>query len=89
MPFIFNYIRKASRLCGYNLFDYFDKMGFLRTIALAIDDYGMKYYILTKDMKEEFREDMNKLGLKTMSDSMIHKITEAKIPIFNTPQIPN
>lgn len=89
VPFIFNYIRKASRLCGYNLFDYFDKMGFLRTIALAIDDYGIKYYILTKDMKEEFREDMNKLGLKSMSDSMIHKITEAKIPTFNTPQIPN
>lgn len=89
VPFIFNYIRKASRLCGYNLFDYFDKMGFLRTIALAIDDYGIKYYVLTEDMKKEFQDDMNKLGLKTMSDNMIHEITEAKIPTFNTPQIPN
>lgn len=89
VPFVFNYIRKASRLCGYNLFDYFDRMGFLRTIALAIDDYGIKYYILTDDMKEEFRKDMNALGLKTMSDNMIHKITEANLPTFQTPEIPN
>lgn len=89
VPFIFNYIRKASRLCGYNLFDYFDKMGFLRTIAMAIDDYGIKYYILTSDMKEEFRKDMESLGLKTLTDSMIQDITEASIPTFNTPEIPN
>lgn len=89
VPFIFNYIRKASRLCGYNLFDYFDRMGFLRTIAMAIDDYGIKYYILTEEMKEEFRNDMNKLGLKPMSENMIREITEAPIPVFDTPQIPN
>lgn len=89
VPFIFNYIRKASRLCGYNLFDYFDRMGFLRTIALAIDDYGMKYYLMTSDMKEEFRKDMESLGLKPLTESKIKEITEATIPTFSTPQIPN
>lgn len=89
VPFILNYIRKASRLCGYNLFDYFDRMGFLRTIALAIDDFGIKYYILTEDMKEEFRNDMNELGLKPMSEDMIREIADAPVPIFDIPQIPN
>lgn len=89
VPFIFNYIRKASRLCGYNLFDYFDKMGFLRTIVLAIDDYGMKYYALTADMKAEFKTDMENLGLKPLTSDMIEKITHANIPTFSTPVIPN
>lgn len=89
VPFIFNYIRKASRLCGYNLFDYFDRMGFLRTVVLAIDDYGIKYYALTEDMKEEFRRDMEQLGLKPMTEALIQEITEAPIPTFPTPQIPN
>lgn len=90
VPFIFNYIRKASRLCGYNLFDYFDKMGFLRTIVLAIDDYGMKYYALTEDMKAEFKADMENLGnLKTMTEDMIEDIAHASIPTFPTPVIPN
>ncbi len=89
VPFIFNYIRKASRLCGYNLFDYFDKMGFLRTIVLAIDDYGIKYYALTDDMKAEFKADMEALGLKPLTSGMIEEITSAHIPSFETPVIPN
>lgn len=89
VPFVFNYIRKASRLCGYNLFDYFDKMGFLRTIVLAIDDYGMKYYALTDDMKAEFKKDMEALNLKPMTADMIEAIAHASIPTFTTPEIPN
>lgn len=89
VPFIFNYIRKASRLCGYNLFDYFDKMGFLRTVIMAIDDYGTKYYALTDDMKEEFRNDMDALGLKPLTPEIIENITNAGIPEFETPVIPN
>ena len=89
VPFIFNYIRKASKICGYNLFDYFDKFGFLRTIVLTIDDYGNKDYAMTKLMKDEFKQDMEALGLKPMTDEMIEKISHATIPEYDTPNIPN
>lgn len=89
VPFIFNYIRKASKLCGYNLFDYFDKFGFLRTIVMTIDDYGNKDYAMTKLMKDEFKQDMEALGLKPMTDEMIEKISHATIPEYDTPNIPN
>lgn len=89
VPFIFNYIRKASKICGYNLFDYFDKFGFLRTITITIDDYGYKDYALTKAMKDEFKADMEALGLKPISADMIEKISHASIPEFDTPNIPN
>lgn len=89
VPFIFNYIRKASQICGYNLFHYFDKMGFLRTIVMVIDDYGYKDYALTKAMRDEFEQDMLDLGLPMLDDEMIEKITHAKLPIYDMPEIPN
>ncbi len=89
VPFIFNYIRKASRLCGYNLFDYFDKFGFLRTIILTVDDYGLKDYAMMEDMKAEFKADMEALNLKTLTDDMIESISHSPIPTFPVPEIPN
>ena len=38
-PYIFNFVRKTSRLLGYNLFPYFDRWGFMRQIALRVGDY--------------------------------------------------
>lgn len=89
VPFVFNYIRKASRLCGYNLFDYFDKLGFLRTVILSIDDYGIKHFVLLPEMKEEFRKDMEALGLKSLTSDMIEKMGHSPLPVFATPDIPN
>lgn len=88
-PFVLNYIRKASRLCGYNLFDYFDKLGFLRTIILSIDDYGIKHFVLLPEMKTEFKMDMESLNLKPMSPEMIEKIGHSQLPVFERPDIPN
>lgn len=89
VPFIFNYIRKASRICGYNLFDYFDKFGFMRTAILVIDDYGIKCYAMTEDMKAEFKADMEALNLKTVDAAMMEKIAHSALPVYNTPVIPN
>lgn len=89
VPFIFNYIRKASRICGYNLFDYFDKFGFLRTIIMTIDDYGYKDYIMMEDMKAEFKADMEALNLKEVDAAMMEKIAHSELPVYETPIIPN
>ena len=84
---------KGSKTCGYNLFPYFDSWGFLRQIALTIDDYGTKYYCMTKEMYDEFKADMDKLvadgQLKAMPEGMIEAISLAEIPHFTVPDIPN
>ena len=89
VPFIFNYIRKASRISGYNLFDYFDRFGFLRTIIMTIGDYGNKDYVMMEDMKAEFKADMEALNLKTVDAAMMEKIAHSALPVYNTPVIPN
>ncbi len=102
VPYIFNYVRKASKVCGYNLYPYFEKWGFFRLIANVIDDYGVKLYAMTAEMKNEFKADMDKLvtegyvnekgetvKLKVMADDMIDEISNAPIPQFSTPNIPN
>lgn len=89
VPFIFNYIRKASKICGYNLFDYFDKFGFMRTAVMLIDDYGNKGYAMTEDMKAEFKADMEALNLKKVDDKMMEKIAHSDLPVYETPDVPN
>lgn len=98
VPSIFNYIRKASQICGYNLFDFFDAMGQLRNVYMVIGDYGNKNIFLTADMKQEFKEDMEALDLKPMTPELIEKL--CRIPNgdinnapwageFSTPDISN
>ena len=89
VPYIFNYIRKASLLCGYNLFDYFDELGFMRICVMNIGDYGNKPYIMVRDMKEEFKKDMDDLGLKKLSEDMLEKMVHSDLPVYETPNIPN
>lgn len=102
VPYIFNYVRNASKISGYNLYPYFEKWGFFRLIANVIGDYGDKLYAMTKEMKDEFKADMEKLvtegytdkdgntiRLKTMPEEMINEISNAPIPRFQTPDIPN
>lgn len=89
VPFIFNYVRKASQICGYNLFHYFDKMGFFREAVMCIDDYGLKDYAMTKAMRDEFEEDMKQLNLPMLGDDKIEIITHADLPVYKTPNFPN
>lgn len=89
IPFALNYIRKASKLCGYNLYDFFDRYGYLRTIFLQIGDYSTYYYAMTKEMKDEFKADMEAMGLKTISADMMERIAHSDLPQFETPDIPN
>ncbi|MBR1652216.1 MAG: M60 family metallopeptidase [Alloprevotella sp.] len=86
-PFIMNFIRKASRLTGYNLFPYFEKCGFLRTVAIRI--YDGNWYLMTRDMYDEFEADMQALGLKTCDDAMIKAILTEPVPSIKRPTIPN
>ena len=81
-PYIFNFVRKTSRLLGYNLFPYFDRWGFMRQIALRVGDYGDKNIIITKKMYDEFKADMDALvesgELKAMPEGMVEEISNTK-----------
>ncbi len=74
VPFIFNFVRKASLVCGYNLYPYFESIGMFRLIAFCQDDYGRKWYVMTPEMREEFKADMDALvadgTLKVMPEDM-------------------
>lgn len=94
------FIRKASRLYGYNLFDFFERMGFLRTVAGTIGDYGNKSLILTKKMYDEFKADMKALEddgtLKPLSEQMLYDMVHVRNfnltqndKTYQTPDIPN
>ncbi|MBR1652217.1 MAG: M60 family metallopeptidase [Alloprevotella sp.] len=92
-PFILNYIRKVSRLSGYNLFPYFEKWGFLRCIAMRVGDYGNKWQLMTDDMYDEFEADMQALvdsgELKAMPEGMVDEISLAGDRYFTRPNFPN
>ena len=100
VPACFNYIRKASRLYGYNLWKFFERVGFLRVAAFRIGDYGTKHYILTQKMYDEFKEDMDQLEtdgvVKPLSDEMLYDIfhirdfnNSSTDRMYPTPEIPN
>ena len=98
-PYVLNFIRKTSRLTGYNLFPYFERWGFLRQLATFVGDYGHKPNVLTKEMYDEFKADMDALvesgELKAMSEGMVEAISnyrDLNLPgdkMFETPNIPN
>lgn len=98
-PYVFNFIRKTSRLTGYNLFPYFERWGFLRQLATFVGDYGHKPHVLTKEMYDEFKADMDALvtsgELKKMPEGMVEDISNMRDlnkpndKWFETPNIPN
>ncbi len=92
-PAVLNFIRKTSRLTGYNLVPYFEKWGFIRTIAAKMGDYGDKRYLLTKAMYDEFIADMDALvadgTLKVMPEGMVEEISNAQDFFMDKPVIPN
>ena len=75
VPAMLNFIRKASRLYGYNLFPYFERHGYLRNVALHVNDYSWGYYVMTMEMYNEFKADMDALvadgTLKEMPEGMV------------------
>lgn len=97
--YVFNFIRKTSRLTGYNLFPYYERWGFLRQLATFVGDYGHKPHVLTKEMYDEFKADMDALvesgELKAMPEGMVEDISNyrdlnvAGDKMFETPKIPN
>lgn len=93
VPFIMNFIRKTSRLADYNLMPYFERWGYLRQIALRIDDYGTKYYIMTPEMYNEFKADMDALvasgEIKQMPEDMVEKISNSPDWFQPQPYFPN
>lgn len=93
MPFVLNYIRKVSRLSGYNLFPYFERWGFLRQVATYIYDYGYGWSFFTEDAYNEFKNDMDALvadgTLKEMPDGMVEEISNSEDMFMSTPTIPN
>lgn len=93
IPFILHYIRKASMVCGYNLYPFFEKFGAFRTIVLWIGDYGDGVMALTPSMRDEFKADMDKLVtdgvVKTMDEDMVNRISTAAIVTFPNPDFPN
>lgn len=100
VPALFCFIRKASRLYGYNLYNFFERAGFLRIGAYKHGDYGTKWLILTQKMLDEFKADMTALEtdgtLKPLTDEMMHDIfytrdfnVSSTDKIYPTPNIPN
>lgn len=93
IPFVLNYIRKVSRITGYNMFPYFEKWGYLRVIATYFQDYSYGWHIFTQDAYDEFKEDMQALvddgTLKEMDDDLIETISYTEDWYQDAPDIPN
>lgn len=91
--YIMNAVRKFSRLTGYNLWPYFERYGCFTVCALEQGDYGIQYYIMTDDMYDEFKADMDALvadgTLKQPSDEMLHDLMYQAAPEYPVPTIPN
>ena len=82
VPYIMNFCRKVSRLSGYNLMPYFEQWGYLRQVAMEIGDYGNKYYVMTPEMYDEFKSDMDELvhngEIKEMPAGMVEEISNSR-----------
>lgn len=61
VPFQFNFIKEASLLSKLNLYPYFEVYGFFRLLSLKFDDYGTFNYKLTKEMRDEFKNELDQL----------------------------
>ena len=93
VPYIMNFCRKVSRLSGYNLMPYFEQWGYLRQIAMELNDYGSKFYVMTQNMYDEFKADMDALvksgELKEMPEGMVEAISNSPEWFQQRPTIPN
>lgn len=74
-PFMMNFVRKVSRLVGMNMMPYFERWGWFRQVAGMVGDYGDKWYIMPEDMYNEYKADMDALGLPAVTDQQIEDIS--------------
>ena len=92
-PFMMNWVRKISRLSGYNLMPYFERWGFLRQTALYIGDYGNGWQIFTPAAYDEFKADMDALvesgEIQAMPEGMVEAISNVQTRIQPKPQFQN
>ena len=92
-PFMMNWVRKLSRITKYNLLPYFEQWGFFRQVAMRIGDYGNKWMIITPEMYEEFKADMDALvesgEIKAMPDGMVEDISNVPTVIQPRPDFEN
>ena len=99
-PAVMCFVRKASRLYGYNLYDYFERAGFFRIGAFYANDYGRKWIMMTQTMLDEFKADMKALEddgtLKPMTEQMLYDMFHVRNfnvsstdKLYPTPKIPN
>ena len=92
-PFMMNWVRKLSRITKYNLLPYFEQWGFFRQVAMRIGDYGNKWMIITPEMYEEFKADMDALvesgEIKAMPEGMVEAISNVPTLIQNKPEFGN
>jgi hypothetical protein len=83
VPYVLNFIRKASQLSGYNLTPYFERFGFLRVKTFELEDYGKFTYNLTQEQLDKFRHEMNllvrKKKLKPMPKGMVEHIAHLQL----------
>ena len=93
IPFVLNYIRKTSRLVGYDLTPYFEKWGFLRNTAQRIGDYGNYFMVCTTEMLDEFKADQKALidagEIKAMPEGMVEAISNYGDDFHARPTIAN
>lgn len=82
VPHELNFVRKVSILSGYNLYPFFEKYGYFRTVALYYKDYSWYYYLMDKNTRDKFKEHMDNLvkdgTLKEMSDDMLNDMLNFK-----------
>ena len=92
-PFMMNWVRKLSRITKYNLLPYFEQWGFFRQVAMRIGDYGNKWMIITPEMYEEFKADMDALvksgEIEAMPEGMVEAISNVPTIIQNKPEFGN
>ena len=92
-PFMMNWVRKVSRITKYNLLPYFERWGFFRQVAMRIGDYGNKWMIITPDMYNEFKADMDALvesgEIQAMPDGMVEAISNVQAVLQPKPQFEN
>lgn len=82
VPHQLNFIRKVSMQCGYNLYPFFEKYGYFRTVALYYKDYSWYYYLMDKTTRDNFKQHMDDLvtagTLKAMPDGMLEDMLNFK-----------
>ena len=59
-----DFVRQVCRISGYNMLDFFEKWGFLRSVNAQLNDYGNKIFIVTENQANALREEINMAGYK-------------------------